>query len=83
MIAESLNIPRSVVLWSLKEDLGKRNLCARLVPHYLTPEQMEGGVTSCQDLIAMADADKNLFFLIFYIPPLFIPSVCVRPLVHL
>ena len=28
MIAESLNIPRTVVLRMLKEDLGKRELCA-------------------------------------------------------
>jgi len=61
MIAESLNIPTSVVLQILKEDLGKRKLCARFVPHSLTPEQREDQVTSCQDIIAMADADKNFF----------------------
>jgi len=41
MIAESLNIPNTVVLRILKEDLGKRKLCARFVPHSLTPEQRE------------------------------------------
>jgi hypothetical protein len=59
MIAESLNIPKAVVLRILKEDLGKRKLCARFVPHFLTPEQREDRVTSCQDIIAMAGADKN------------------------
>ena len=39
MVAESLNIPKTVVLRILKEDLGKRKLCARFVPHSLTPEQ--------------------------------------------
>jgi hypothetical protein len=39
--------------------LGKRKLCARFVPLSLTPEQREDQVTSCQDIIAMADADKN------------------------
>jgi hypothetical protein len=29
------------------------------VPHSLTPEQTEDRVISCQDIIAMADADKN------------------------
>jgi hypothetical protein len=58
MIAESLNIPKTVVLQTLKEDLGKRKLCACFVPHSLTPEQREDQVTSCQD-ITMADADKN------------------------
>ena len=29
-----------------------------LVPHCLTPKQREDRVTSCQDIIAIADADK-------------------------
>jgi hypothetical protein len=58
MIAESLNIPKNIFLRILKEDLGKRKLCARFVPHSLTPEQREDRVTSCQDIIAMADADN-------------------------
>jgi len=61
MIAESLNIPKTVVLRILREYLGKRKLCARFVPHSLTPEQREDQVTSCQDIIAMADAEKFFF----------------------
>jgi histone-lysine N-methyltransferase SETMAR len=61
-ITEFLNIPKSVVLKILKEDLGKRRFCARFVPHSLTAEQREDRVTSCQDIIAMADADKNFFY---------------------
>jgi hypothetical protein len=38
MIAESLNIAKTVVLLILNEDLGKRKLCARFVPHSLTSE---------------------------------------------
>jgi len=60
MTAESLNIPKTVALRILKEDLGKRKLCARFVPHSLTPEQREDRVTSCQDIFVMADA-KNFF----------------------
>ena len=59
MIEESLNTPKTVVLRILKEDLGKRKLCARFVPHSFTHEQREDRFTSCQDIIAMADADKN------------------------
>ena len=59
MIVESLNIPKTVVLRILKEDLGKRKLCARFAPHFLTPEQKEDRVTSCQNIIALADANKN------------------------
>jgi hypothetical protein len=54
--AESLNIPRTVVLKILKEYVGKS---ARFVAHSLTPEQREDQVTSCQGIIAMADSDKN------------------------
>jgi len=57
----SLNITKTVVIRILKEDLGKRELCALFVPHSLTPEQREDRVTSCQDIIALADADKNIF----------------------
>jgi len=59
MIVESLNIPKTVVLRILKKDFGKRKLRARFAPRSLTPEQREDGVTSCPDIIAMADADKN------------------------
>jgi len=59
MIAESLNTPKTVVLRILKEDLGKRKLRARFVPHSLTPEQREDQDTSCQDIIAIAEADKK------------------------
>ena len=55
MIAESLNIPKTVVSRILKEDLGNRKLCARFVPHSMTPEQREDRVTSCQDIIVMTD----------------------------
>ena len=58
MLAESLKISRAVVLRILKENLGKRKLCARFVPHDLTSEQKEDRVISCQDIIAMADADE-------------------------
>jgi hypothetical protein len=61
MIAESWNIPKTAVLWILKEVLGKRKLCASVVPCSLTPEQREDQVTSCQDIIVIADANKNFF----------------------
>jgi hypothetical protein len=45
----------------MKEDLGKRKLCARFVPHSLTPQQREDRVTFCPNIIAMVDADKISF----------------------
>jgi len=61
IITEFFNIPSTVVLRILKEDLGKTKLCARFVPHSLTLEQREDGITSCQDINTIADADKNFF----------------------
>jgi hypothetical protein len=61
MIAESLNVLKTVVLRIPKDDFGKIQLCARFVLHYLTPEQREDRVTTCQDIIAMADAGKRIF----------------------
>jgi len=61
MIAEFFNIPKTVVLQILKEDLRERKLIARFVPHSLTSEKREDRVTSCQDIIAMTDAGKKYF----------------------
>ena len=60
MIAESLNIPKTSFSDS-ERGLGKRKLCAGFFPHSLTPEQGEDQVTYCQDIIVVADADKNFF----------------------
>ena len=73
MTAESLNIHKTVVLWILKEGLGKRKLGARFVAHCLTPEQSEDQVTSCQDIIAMADADNFLTALLREMRPGVLP----------
>ena len=61
MIAESLNIAKTVVLRILKEGLGKSKLWARFVAHCLALGQREDRVTSCKDNIAMTDADKQIF----------------------
>ena len=66
MIAESLNIPKTVVLRILKEVLGKRKLCASFFfSQSLAPEQREDRVTSCQDTVAVTDEDKNSWFQTF------------------
>jgi hypothetical protein len=36
LIADTLSIPKTAVLRILREDLKKRKLCSRLVPHALT-----------------------------------------------
>ncbi|GFS75736.1 HTH_48 domain-containing protein [Nephila pilipes] len=43
----------------MAEDLKKKILCARFVPHTLTTEQKEHRIASSEDLIAAADEDPN------------------------
>jgi hypothetical protein len=59
LIAVTLGIPKTVVLRILREDLKKRKLCSRSVPHALTREQMAERVAACQDLLLMINCDKN------------------------
>jgi GTP-sensing pleiotropic transcriptional regulator CodY len=59
LIADTLGILKTVVLQILREDLKKRKLCWRFVPHALTREQMDERVAACQDLLNMINGDKN------------------------
>ncbi|GFS56874.1 histone-lysine N-methyltransferase SETMAR [Nephila pilipes] len=59
MIAESLNMSVGSVFTIMTEDLKKKKLCARFVPHTLTTEQKEHQIASSEDLIAAADEDPN------------------------
>ncbi|GFT41250.1 histone-lysine N-methyltransferase SETMAR [Nephila pilipes] len=59
MIAESLNMSVGSVFTIMMEDLKKKKLCARFVPHTLTTEQKEHRIASSEDLIAAADEDPN------------------------
>ncbi|GFT49623.1 FLJ37770-like protein [Nephila pilipes] len=59
MIAESLNMSVGSVFTIMKEDLKKKKLCVRFVPHTLTTEQKEHRIASSEDLITAADEDPN------------------------
>ncbi|GFT36255.1 histone-lysine N-methyltransferase SETMAR [Nephila pilipes] len=59
MIAESLNMSVGSVFTIMTEDLKKKKLCARFVPHTLTTDQKEHRIASSEDLIAAADEDPN------------------------
>jgi hypothetical protein len=43
------------------EDLRKRKICSRFVPHPLTPEQKDRRIAACRDLIATEDSDTDFF----------------------
>jgi hypothetical protein len=53
MIADHLNISKETVRRIVTEDLGKRMICGRFVPHALTAEQKQVRVVYCQDLLLM------------------------------
>ena len=59
MIAEKLNIAKTVVHDIIRNVLKKKKVCAKFVPHSLTPEQKEQRVNACRNLIEMADEDNT------------------------
>ena len=60
LTADTLGIPKTIVLRILREDLKKRKLCSKFVPHALTREQMDERVSECQDLLNMINGDNFL-----------------------
>jgi hypothetical protein len=59
LIADTLCIPKTMVLWILSKDLQIWKLCARFVPHALMREQMDERIASCQDLLNMFNSEDN------------------------
>jgi len=58
MTADRLNVGRETVRLIVTEDLGKRKICARFVPHALTAEQKQERVVYCQDLLLMGQDER-------------------------
>jgi len=61
MLADEVNIGKDTVRKIVVEDLRKRKICSRFVPHSLTPEQKDRRIAACRDLIATADSDPDFF----------------------
>jgi len=58
MIADCLSIGKETVHWIVTEDLGKRKICARFVPHALTTEQKQERIVYCQDLLLIEQDER-------------------------
>ena len=58
MIADRLNIGRETVRRIVTEDLGKRKICARFVPHAMTTQLKQERVVYCQDLLLMGQDER-------------------------
>jgi len=58
VIADRLNIGMETVRRIVTEDLEKRKICMRFVPHALTTEQKQERVVYCQDLLSMVQDER-------------------------
>ncbi len=56
-LLEQLHINQETICHIITEDLGKKKICARFVPHVLTAEQKADQVASCEDLLTMHRCD--------------------------
>jgi len=61
MLADEVNIGKDTVRKIAVEDLRKRKICSRFIPHPSTPEQKDRRIAACRDLIATADSDPAFF----------------------
>ncbi|KAJ4435152.1 hypothetical protein ANN_23728 [Periplaneta americana] len=60
LIAEELDISKDTVHTIVRDDLGKRKICSRFVPHKLTDEQKAKRMETSRDFISMCDQDPLL-----------------------
>lgn len=59
MLEDQTGINRESIRKILIEDLGKRKICSRFVPHSLTPEQMQRRVDCSKNFIFNCDSNPN------------------------
>jgi len=59
LIAETLNIPKTIVHQIVTETLGMRKVCAKLVPIVLTDDQKQRRVEACRELVEMCEEDPD------------------------
>ena len=60
LIAEKLGIRKYTAHTNVRDDLGKRKICSRFVPHKLTDEQKAKQMETSGDFISMCDQDPLL-----------------------
>jgi hypothetical protein len=60
MLEEMTGINRETVRKILAEDLKKKKVCARFVPHLLMPDQKHQRAASSVEFVDMVDDDRNV-----------------------
>ena len=58
VIGDRFDVGKETVRRIVTEDLGKRKICARFVPHTLTTEQKQERVVYCQDLLLIGQDER-------------------------
>jgi hypothetical protein len=59
MMPDELNINKKTIRQIIPEDLQKRKICTKFVPHSLMDEQKQQRLTSCQDFIQTCQDNPN------------------------
>jgi hypothetical protein len=59
MLEEMTGINTEIVCKILVEDLEKKKVCARFVPHLLTPDQKHQRAASSVEFVEMTDDGRN------------------------
>jgi hypothetical protein len=68
MMADELSIDMEMIRRILHEDLLKRKICAKFVPHRLTEEQKQRRLTSCQGFVQTCQDNASFLYCIFIFP---------------
>jgi hypothetical protein len=60
MLNVELNASRDTIRAIMRDDLGNRKVCAKCVPHLLTPEQKTLRTESCGNFVDMVQKDESV-----------------------
>jgi hypothetical protein len=55
-----LNISKDTIRAIMHDDLGKKKVCTKFVPHLLMPEQKTLRMESCRNFVEMVEKDKSV-----------------------
>jgi hypothetical protein len=59
-LSVELNVSEDTIRAIMRDDTGKKKVCAKFVPHLLTPEQKTLRMESCGNFVEMVEKDENV-----------------------
>jgi hypothetical protein len=60
MLSVELNVSKDTIRAIMRDDLGKKKVCTKFVPHLLTPEQKTLHMESCGNFVEMVEKDESV-----------------------